>query len=281
MQYQAIFLDLDGTLLNPRHQITRTVRDSILGAQNLGVHIVINSGRTPAEIEDILKKAELTLSYIALNGAYVYDCKSNSVLYRDIIRSELQKTATDIAEKMKVYINWYTRDKIYINYNFSKIISGILMDHKATFISFLFHPIEREKITYRPNDFFNQNQGMFYKGAFICGNTVKTERLRNELKKSGVAEISASSRFLLEFNNRNISKKSGMEHYLKHYSLSFSQCIAVGDHENDLSMIKAAALGVAMGNAISDVKRVANFITTSNSEDGVAKVIHDFIIQQL
>lgn len=281
MQYQAIFLDLDGTLLNRRKQIAPAVRESILSAQARGVLVVINSGRMPTEIEDILSKARLNLSYIALNGAYVYDCKSNSVLYKDIIRSELQKTATNIAEQVKVYINWYTSDKIYINYNFSKMISGILMDYKATFISFLFHHIEREKITYRPSDFFNQNQGMFYKGAFICGNTVKTERLRNELTKSGVAEISASFRVLLEFNNRNISKKSGMEHYLKHYSLIFSQCIAVGDHENDLSMIKAAALGVAMGNAISDVKRVADFITTSNSEDGVAKVIHDFIIQQL
>lgn len=72
MQDQAIFLDLDGMLLNRRKQITRAVRDSIVSAQALGVHVVINSGRMPTEIENILRKAELNISYIALNGAYVY-----------------------------------------------------------------------------------------------------------------------------------------------------------------------------------------------------------------
>ena len=89
--------------------------------------------------------------------------------------------------------------------------------------------------------------------------------------------ITRSLPFFLEFMPQNINKAYSLQKLLDHVGLDQSQLIACGDGYNDLSMIDFAGLGVAMGNAVSEVKKAANYITSTNDEDGIAHVIEKFI----
>ncbi|MGL5292456.1 MAG: HAD-IIB family hydrolase, partial [Aeromonas sp.] len=87
-----------------------------------------------------------------------------------------------------------------------------------------------------------------------------------------------SAPFFLEFMNKNSNKGTGVAALAEHLGLSAEQVICVGDAGNDRHMIEYAGLGVAMGNATDDIKQLAQHITARNDEDGVAKVIEQFVL---
>jgi Cof subfamily protein (haloacid dehalogenase superfamily) len=87
-----------------------------------------------------------------------------------------------------------------------------------------------------------------------------------------------SQNYILEIVPTGINKGEAIKFLAQHYNIDISEVIAIGDDENDISMIMAAGLGVAMKNAKSCVKEVADYITSSNEENGVGKVINEFIL---
>ena len=89
----------------------------------------------------------------------------------------------------------------------------------------------------------------------------------------------SSSPFFFEITNKAVDKGAGLSHLAQSLNIKQEEVIACGDESNDYSMIKYAGLGVAMGNAIDRVKAVANYITDTNDNDGVAKVIEKFILK--
>ena len=90
--------------------------------------------------------------------------------------------------------------------------------------------------------------------------------------------ITISKPYFLEFMNKEVDKGASLTRLANILGVKIEEVIAIGDSYNDLTMIKAAGLGVAMGNAVDAVKEIANLITTSNEENGVAKVINDLIL---
>ena len=87
-----------------------------------------------------------------------------------------------------------------------------------------------------------------------------------------------SAEFFLEFTNKEVDKGLGLKKLGEYLGIAKDEMIACGDAGNDLSMVKYAGMGVAMGNATNDVKEIANYITLSNDEDGIAKVTEKFIL---
>ena len=91
------------------------------------------------------------------------------------------------------------------------------------------------------------------------------------------AEISTSAGYI-EFVKKGIKKSEAIQSIMKTYQIKQEEVMAMGDGENDIEMLKFAGWGVAMKNAREDVKKVANVVTTSNNEDGVAKAIEKYIL---
>lgn len=87
-----------------------------------------------------------------------------------------------------------------------------------------------------------------------------------------------STPFFLEFLNKNVNKGLGLQLLAKHLGIKRKEIIAIGDAENDRHMIEYAGLGIAMGNAFESIKEIADYITDSNDEDGVAKAIEKFVL---
>ena len=88
-----------------------------------------------------------------------------------------------------------------------------------------------------------------------------------------------SAPFFLEFTNKEVDKGLGLKKLGEYLNIKSDEMIACGDAGNDVSMVKYAGLGVAMENATEDVKKVANYITSTNDEDGIVKVIQKFILE--
>lgn len=100
------------------------------------------------------------------------------------------------------------------------------------------------------------------------------------LKVKGI-EVVSSYENNFEIMTNGVSKGRGVEILAAYYNIKPEEIICIGDNENDLSMIKFAALGVAMGNAPSSIKEQADYVTDTNDNDGVAKVIEKFILNSL
>lgn len=111
MRYKIVFADLDGTLLNSKREISENTKQSILKSQAAGLQVVINSGRMPKEIDRILESYGLNLSYIALNGAYIYDCKTQNTFSQTHFDSHLINYMLELNNLHKLDLYWYTKEK--------------------------------------------------------------------------------------------------------------------------------------------------------------------------
>ncbi|UUZ89859.1 HAD-IIB family hydrolase [Paenibacillus sp. P25] len=116
------------------------------------------------------------------------------------------------------------------------------------------------------------------KFGYYTENAESLAAIRKELESWGKLEITNSHPCNLELNPLGISKASGLEQVCGLLGITMAEVIAMGDSLNDVSMIRAAGLGVAMGNAQEEVKRIADQVTVSNEEHGVARIIREHLL---
>jgi Cof subfamily protein (haloacid dehalogenase superfamily) len=109
-------------------------------------------------------------------------------------------------------------------------------------------------------------------------NEDKLKEIRDELKEIDDIELASSSRHNIEITRKGVSKGRAVEVLGSYYNIKREEIVAIGDSENDLTMIEYAGLGIAMGNAIDVVKVKADYITDTNNNDGVVKAINKFIV---
>ena len=104
------------------------------------------------------------------------------------------------------------------------------------------------------------------------------QKIPSEIRES--FEVIKSRDMLLEFMPKGVTKAYGLSLLVRDLGLKQTEVMSIGDEENDLSMIEYAGMGVAMGNAVAQVKAVADIVTATNEEDGVAKVVETYILQE-
>ena len=270
MAYEVLVLDIDGTLTNSKKEITEKTLEAVISAQNEGIKVVIASGRPTAGIKAIAKKLKLDeyggyiLSY---NGAKITNFKTKEVIYNETLPKEMIPAIYEEAVEQKVGIVTYEgSDAIAGNgideYNqLEARINGIGLREVEDFPNYVRFSVNKCLLTGEPSHMAEVEKKMKERfGSFL--------------------NIYRSEDFFVEVMPQNIDKAYSLGKLLKHLGLDRSQMIACGDGFNDLSMIKYAGLGVAMANAQEVVKEAADYITLSNDEDGVAKVINKFMLNQ-
>ena len=268
--YKMLVLDVDGTLISSSGQITEADKEAVRAAEDAGVKIVIGSARPyPALKKSVLDELALSDPYvIAGSGSSVWRASDNSKFFGYLMTVEQVKNCVAFANKY--------------GYNFLAIKDD--GDYYAP---------EGSKATV----FYEESFGM--KGSVIdfekrdCDDCCKVmlftdpepevvfecmERMKAELPDYGVSKTWIN---ILEFyTSHDIKKEIAMAHLAELLGIDLSEIVAVGDDIVDIGMIKAAGLGVAMGNAGDAVKAEADFITRSNDEGGVAHVVNSFILNQ-
>jgi 5-amino-6-(5-phospho-D-ribitylamino)uracil phosphatase len=243
-KYKLIALDMDGTLLNEEKSISSENRDAIHAALNAGVAVMFSTGRGIQSAMPYAIELGLQTPMVTVNGSEVW--KSPNELYRRTLLSpDLVRSMHEIAVQ---YDTWWWAYSVVGIFNKEKWVTDI------------------ESIQWLKFGYYTEDVGAL-------------TQIRSTLEGWGLLEITNSHPNNIELNPLGISKASGVRDVCGMLGFDMSQVIAMGDSENDITMIREAGLGVAMGNAQDLVKGIADVVTVSNDEHGVAKIIREYVLQ--
>jgi Cof subfamily protein (haloacid dehalogenase superfamily) len=280
MGYRLICIDMDGTLLNSRKQISEKTKASLLKAHERGVRIVLSTGRIYADAEYYAELIGIRAAIISANGAYIRDKEQHTLIYQSLLSEKSALKILDVCNRYHVAPNLYTSDREYygsvfliMRWKLFYLAKRIKRNKKGIARKYVRGHRQWKKVIEKERDHT-------VKCVVIHFNQEKISKIRNELARMTELEISSSGADNIELNCKGISKGKGVELVADYYHLKKEEIIAIGDNENDLSMIEYAGLGVAMGNASDIVKDRADYITDTNDNDGVAKVIDKFVLNQ-
>lgn len=267
-KYKMLVLDLDGTLTNKDKIITPKTKEAIMKAQENGVIIVLASGRPTYGIMPLaneLKLADYGGYILAYNGGNIIRVRDMEVVFKKEIDKSLYKEIFELKNKYNVDI---------LSYEGEDIITNNIENEFA---------IIEQKINKMPirqvEDFENYIKWnvpkfiMLEEGEYLAGVEGKVKAALGKR-----LEVYRSEAFFLEILPRGIDKAESLGRLLEMLDMDKSQVIACGDGYNDLTMIEYAGLGVAMENAVLPVRNSADYITLSNNDDGIAKVVYEFLI---
>ena len=274
MEKKLLVLDIDGTLVNNEKQITPKTKDAIFRAMEAGHSIMIASGRPTPGVQKFVDELELskydgyTLTY---NGARVQECSSGKDIYEKRLSRSLLPELYRFAEERDLGIITYEKDLAKT----PQVLSGRRLDDWILWEA----KINGLTVGERENflDYVNYD---VYK-VLMTAEPEKSEGYMKELQKllGSRANVMRSESFFIEITARGIDKAGTLKRVIGPVGVSQSNTICCGDAFNDISMVEYAGIGVAMGNAKPEVKEVADYITASNEEDGIAEVVERFLLE--
>lgn len=280
MPYRLIALDLDGTLLGSRKEISPRTRAALAAARERGILPVIATGRTPQSARRFSRQIGGG-PVICCNGAAILDEAGAYIAQRPIPPAPLRR-ALELGREAGLLCECYTP-------------RGILMDkplaHAAAYFrwvrgkrSFLWAALHLVKLWHinRMRPVANLVRWAQRPGQvpvlklMIFGQPEALKRLAAQLNREVPGlEVTSSGHDNLEITAAGVSKGSGLEALGARLKIPRQAMIAVGDSENDLEMLRYAGLGVAMGNASDRVKAAADRVTLTCDEDGVAVLLEE------
>ena len=270
MKYKLIVLDLDGTLTNSKKEITPRNRETLIRMQEQGIRLVLASGRPTYGIVPLaneLRMNEFGGFILSYNGGEIINWETQEMVYENVLPNEVVPVLYECARTHQLSI---------LTYDGAEIITENSQDPYVLKEAFLNKMAVRET-----NDFLTDITLPVAK-CLIVGDSDKLIPLEAELclRLQGRINVFRSEPYFLELVPQGIDKALSLAVLLKEIGVAREEVIAIGDGYNDLSMIKFAGLGIAMGNAQEPIKKAADYITLSNEEDGVAEAINKFCNQQ-
>ncbi|MGL5066576.1 MAG: Cof-type HAD-IIB family hydrolase [Sarcina sp.] len=277
MKYKLIAIDMDGTLLSNKHEVPEYNKEMIKKATEKGVKIAITTGRLFASARKYSEIIGVDSPIISSNGGYIREQNSEDVIYESNISKEQFDKVMSIIKKynFKVYMNTsdtvISEDMVPKDHAY-KLVNNELDD--AWKIKFVEGRDFDEVYKEYSNDILK----------FICieEGTDQTELMKAKAELASFEDLEVVSSWVNNFEvmPAGTSKGSAVQRLAEILGIKREEVICIGDSENDLSMIKYAGLGVAMGNAIDIIKENADYITDTNSNCGVGKMIAKFVLEE-
>jgi Cof subfamily protein (haloacid dehalogenase superfamily) len=264
VKYKLMAVDIDGTLLNNQGNITEATRHAIRLGVESGLIFTISTGRPIQGVEHFNEALGLDLPYITYNGSMVVMGKSRDVLYEQKMDPEDARSIYGLGVEYGATVIVWAHNVLYVNrlsedailYSKAARQAALLMEEPAAVLE-----SGVSKILWI-DTIPNIDRDLKEVGGRLSGNV----------------NYHTSNPIYLEFVDKKASKAIAMEKLGEHFGIRREEMIAVGDGFNDLSMIEYAGLGVAMANAVDEIKSKADYVTLSNEEDGVAHVIRKFVL---
>lgn len=274
MSIKLICIDMDGTLLMDQQKVADEDKKAIKEAVEKGITVAITTGRVYDCARMYSDTIELKTPIIACNGAYIGGA-NNEEIYNNPLKLEDLEDFNRITKKNNLFT--------YVNTNWGIISTKELPENHVYKVLNRTLP-EKERIRLEVvkdlDEAFKKYDGEILKG--VCVEKEFKDSLR-EAKEELIGcttdlEVVSSWDDNFEIMKKGSSKGEAVKMLAKHLGVSQDEVMCIGDSENDLSMITWAGIGVAMGNAIDEVKKAANYVTSDNKHAGVAEAIRKFAL---
>lgn len=275
---KLVALDLDGTLFDNSSRISERNLTAIRSITDKGIHVVISTGRPFEGIPfDQIKGTGINYA-ITANGSGIYEISTGKCLYENAMDEELVTPILNFLLTRDIHMDAFIGGKGYTP------VQCVETAQKLTVPS----PIKNYIITTRTRldnilQFIHENQLKvqkmtlnFYPAA--DGTLIDRETVRKFLVSNPSITTVCGGYNNLEFTRADANKGVGLRKLAEILGVNPDATMAIGDTENDLAIIEAAGIGVAMGNATDAVKARADYVTTTNTKDGVAAAIEHFIL---
>lgn len=278
---KAILLDIDGTLTNSEKIITPKTKEALLKAQDMGIRLALVSARTENGLAKFGRELDFEHHHgihIACNGADIKDAQTHEVIYEKSMDKTLVKAILEHLKKFKVTVlithdeYMYTNDVFSCNITLNK--NGIveqknIVQYEARSNEYLlcekkdlaaFWEWDSPKILVAADPEYLKEVAQYMAAPF-----------------DDVTTHSFTAPFYYEFNPKGVDKATAIKTAFESLNIMPEEMMAFGDQKNDISMIKYVKYGIAMGNAIDELKAVAYDVTLDNDHDGIAEAIYKYI----
>jgi 5-amino-6-(5-phospho-D-ribitylamino)uracil phosphatase len=258
-QPYLIALDLDGTLLTAEKKIPRKTKEILFALMEKGHHVCISTGRPFRSSNMYYKELELKSPIINFNGAFVHHPHDAGFgIHHTPLELDVAKRIITACETFQVKnIMVEVLDDVYLKKPDEVIVKTFIMDENPLQIGDLHQTLTEDPtaILVHPEDHH-------------------VSELRAMLEKEHAEVIDqrvwAAPWNIIEVIRAGVSKATGLTKVAEYYNIPKERIVAFGDEDNDFEMIDYAGHGVAMGNAINELKERANYVTLTNEEEGIA-----------
>lgn len=272
MRYRLIALDLDGTLLTDGRTVSEENKKAISYAMEKDVIVVVATGRVTQSGRVFSRMIGAEAYIISSNGARIFDLQHRKVIYEDGLDINDAKKVAGYFESLGVYYHAYVDDVMYVRYDGGPLIFYTEQNK-------LVEPDLRMDIRLCDDyeSVFLKNRDKISKVMTIDDDLTLIAEMKQELMKNENIVIMKSHNNNLEVMNKTVGKGSALMHLADHLGILREEVIAIGDNDNDISMIRWAGMGIAMGNSIDELKAEADDITGNCDDSGVAKAIYKYV----
>lgn len=277
MKYKLICIDMDGTLLdNSAKNIPSENLEAIKLATEKGVMVAITTGRLFTSAKYFSDLIGVKTPVIASNGAYIREKDSDNVIAKFLLGEDNIKAILDILKEYNIRIFFNTVDTVITD---KEVLPG------NAYMEMNKDLPEEMRVKFFINSDLRGTALKYKKEILKCicineNGLHNIEEIKNRLKNIDTIEVVSSNHNNFEIMNKGVSKGNAVETLANKNGILQEEIIAIGDGENDLSMIKYAGVGIAMGNSNDYIKSCADYVTDSNVNGGVGKAIKKFVLSK-
>jgi Cof subfamily protein (haloacid dehalogenase superfamily) len=281
MSIKVIIMDVDGTLTNSQKVITPKTKETLLKAQEAGVKLILASGRPTSGLVDLAKELEMDKHnglLVAFNGSKVVDCNTNEVLFNQTMTVEEGQAVLEHMKNFKVKPMIDKGEYMYVNNVFDNEI-----EYNGKPFNIIQYESRSGKFKLCEKDDLAAFADYPLNKILTAGDPAYLEENYKAMMEPFKDKLSCmfTAPFFFEFTANGIDKAKAVDTVLIPMGYKREEMIAFGDGHNDASMVKYAGIGVAMANAVDALKDIADEVTTSNEEDGIAVSLYEHMPELL
>lgn len=277
MAIKVIIMDVDGTLTNSKKQITPKTKEMLIEAQNKGIKLVLASGRPVSGLIGLAKELEMEKHHgllVSFNGSKVVDCQTKEVLFNQTMRIEDAREVLEHMKNFKVYPMIDKGNYLFVNDVYKGMIT--YQNEKIDIIQYEarggnFKLCEIEDLSSFVDFPLNK--------ILTAGDPEYLNKHYQDMMEPFKERLNCmfTAPFYFEFTAKGIDKAKALDSVLKPMGFQQEEMVAFGDGDNDATMLSYAGIGVAMDNAQDSLKKIADKITLSNEEDGIAVMLETLL----
>lgn len=273
MSIKLIALDLDGTTLSSKKKISERNRKAMEDAAAMGVRIVVATGRPLSALPEDVFKIEAIRYVLTSNGAAITDLKEDRTFYENCIAAEAVDRAVALLRNYDYVLEGFVGGKAYIEKDYYEQVKRTGKSFRdVNYILTTRLPVEDLYGFLLANREHVENINVNFE------NMADKPVMYEKLKTLPDVTITSSLKNNLEIGGSTTSKAEALREMGKILGISQDEMMAIGDSPNDMAMLEAAGISVAVGNGEEEVRRAASYVAADNDHDGVAEAIEKFVL---